>query len=45
MGSEYTNAHNQDVPWWKEDRRDFSEREEKMLEQREVYKLQTKDRG
>jgi hypothetical protein len=46
LESEYPNAHNQDVPWWwKEDRRDLREREEKVLEQREVYKLQTVDHG
>jgi hypothetical protein len=44
LESEYPNAHDQDVPWWwKEDRRDFREREEKVLEQREVYELQTVD--
>jgi hypothetical protein len=46
LKSEYPNAHDQDVPgWWKEDRRDLREREEKMLKQREVYKLQTVDHG
>jgi len=46
LESEYPNAHDQDVPWWwKEDRRNLREREEKMLEQREVYKLQTVDHG
>nr|WP_235010836.1 hypothetical protein [Halobellus limi] len=46
MESEYLNAHDQDVPWWwKEDRRDLREREEKVLEQRERYKLQTEDHG
>ena len=46
LESEYPNGHNQDVPWWwKEDRRDLREREEKLLEQREVYKLQTVDHG
>ncbi|MEF8821631.1 MAG: hypothetical protein V5A52_05090 [Halovenus sp.] len=46
LESEYPNAHDQDVPWWwKEDRRDLREREEKVLEQREVYKLQTVDHG
>jgi len=44
LKSEYPNAHDQDVPWWwKEDRRDLREREEKVLEQREVYTLQTVD--
>ncbi len=46
LESEYPNGHDQDVPWWwKEDRRDLREREEKLLEQREVYKLQTVDHG
>ena len=46
LESEYPNAHDQDVPWWwKEDRRNLREREEKVLEQREVYKLQTVDHG
>jgi hypothetical protein len=46
LESEYPNAHDQDGPWWwKEDRRDLREREEKVLEQREVYKLQTVDHG
>ena len=46
LESEYPNAHDQDVPWWwKEDRRDLREREEKVLEQHEVYKLQTVDHG
>ena len=33
------------MPWWywKKDGRDLRECEEKMLEQREVYKLQTVD--
>ena len=43
---EYPKAADQDVPWWwKESRRDLREREEKILEQREVYKLQTVDHG
>jgi hypothetical protein len=46
LESEYPNAHDQDVPWWwKEDRADLREREEKVLEQREAYKLQTVDHG
>ena len=44
LESEYPNVHNQDVPWWwKEDHRNLREREQKVLEQREVYKLQTVD--
>jgi len=46
LESEYPNAHDQNVLWWwKEDRRDLREREEKVLEQREVYTLQTVDHG
>ncbi|MCF2166516.1 hypothetical protein KVP04_02165 [Halobacterium salinarum] len=46
LESEYPKAADQDVPWWwKESRRDLREREEKILEQREVYKLQTVDHG
>ncbi|MDL0132047.1 hypothetical protein PNP59_14155 [Halobacterium salinarum] len=46
LESEYPNAHDQDVPWWwKEDRHDLREREENILEQREVYTLQTVDHG
>ncbi len=44
LESEYPNGHDQDVLWWwKKDRRDLCEREEKLLEQREVSKLQTVD--
>jgi len=46
LESEYPNAADQDVPWWwREDRRNLREREEKVLEQREVYTLQTVDHG
>ena len=46
LESEYPNANNQAIPWWwKEDRHDLREREEKILEQREVYNLQTVDHG
>lgn len=46
LESEYPKAADQDVPWWwKESRHDLREREEKVLEQREVYKLQTVDHG
>ena len=46
LESEYPNAHDQNVPWWwEEERRNLREREEKVLEQREVYKLQTVDHG
>ncbi|MFC7200768.1 hypothetical protein [Halospeciosus flavus] len=46
LESEYPKATDQDVPWWwKENRHDLREREERVLEQREVYKLQTVDHG
>ncbi|NGM71417.1 hypothetical protein G6M89_20880 [Natronolimnobius sp. AArcel1] len=46
LESEYANVHDQDVPWWwKEDRSELRERKEKILEQREVYRLQTVDHG
>jgi hypothetical protein len=46
LESAYPNANDQSVPWWwKEDRRNLREREEKVLEQREVYTLQTVDHG
>ena len=46
LESEYPGADDTDVPWWwKEDRRDLREREGKVLEQREVYRLQTIDHG
>ena len=46
LESEYPKAADQDVPWWwAESRHDLREREEKVLEQREVYTLQTIDHG
>ena len=46
LESVYPNAHDQDVPWWWiESRANLREREEKILEQREGYKLQTVDHG
>jgi len=46
LESAYPGAADQDVPWWwKENRCDLREREEKILEQREVYRLQTIDHG
>ena len=46
LESEYPSAADQDVPWWwKESRRDLREREEKILEQLEVYRLQAVDHG
>ena len=44
--SEYPDAADHDVPWWwRENRQELREREEKVLEQREVYRLQTVDHG
>lgn len=46
LESEYPSAADQEIPWWwKENRCDLREREEKILEQREVYWLQTVDHG
>jgi len=46
LESEYPSAADQDVPWWwNESRQDLRERVEKILEQREVYRLQTVDHG
>ena len=46
LESEYPNAANQKVPWWwKERREELREREEKIVEQRETYRLQTVDHG
>ena len=46
LESEYPQAADQDVPWWwREGRCDLREREEKILEQLKVYKLQTVDHG
>ena len=44
--SEYPEASDQPVPWWwAENRDELRFREEKILEQREVYRLQTVDHG
>jgi hypothetical protein len=46
LESDYPKAADQDVPWWwKETRCDLRERAEKILEQREVHRLQTVDHG
>jgi hypothetical protein len=46
LESEYPNVDNTDVPWWwNEGRRSLREREERILEQREVYKLEVIDHG
>ncbi|NHN46485.1 hypothetical protein G9464_02565 [Halostella sp. JP-L12] len=46
LASAYPDAADQDVPWWwGEDRADLREREEKLLEGREEYILQTVDHG
>lgn len=46
LESEYPEANNCSVPWWwAETRDDLRLREEKILEQREVFHLQTVDHG
>jgi len=46
LESEYPNAHDRDVPWWwAADRTALRQREEKVLEQGDVYRLQTVDHG
>jgi hypothetical protein len=46
LESEYPEASDQPVSWWwAENRDDLRFREEKILEQREVYRLQTVDHG
>lgn len=46
LESEYPSAADLDVPWWwKESRQEIREREEKILEQGDVYQLQTVDHG
>ncbi len=46
LKSEYPRATDQEVPWWwTEERGVLREREEKLVEQREEYRLQTIDHG
>ena len=46
LSSEYPATNDQTVPWWwAEDRDDLRLREEKILEQREVFRLETVDHG
>ncbi|AEM57274.1 hypothetical protein HISP_08525 [Haloarcula hispanica N601] len=46
LETEYPCAADQDIPWWwAVDRCDLRERQEKLLEQREVFSLQTVDHG
>lgn len=46
LKSEYPNAHDRDVLWWWDgDHVALRQREEKMLEQGDVYRLQTVDHG
>ncbi|MFC5973401.1 hypothetical protein ACFPYI_18890 [Halomarina salina] len=46
LESEYPEANDRPVPWWwAENRGDLRFREEKILEQREVFRLQTVDHG
>jgi hypothetical protein len=44
--TEYPDADDRSVPWWwAESREDLRLREEKLLEQREVFNLKTVDHG
>lgn len=46
LETEYPAADDQRVPWWwAESRTELREREEKVVEQREVYRLETVDHG
>ena len=46
LESDYPDASDQSVPWWwQESRADLRERQEKILEQREVFRLQAVDHG
>ena len=46
LESEYPQTADQDIPWWwQKTRHELRERAEKLLEQREVYRLQTIDHG
>jgi hypothetical protein len=46
LESEYPETNDRSIPWWwAENRDDVRVREEKILEQREVYRLQTVDHG
>jgi hypothetical protein len=45
MNSEYPEANDRTIPWWAENRDDLRLRREKILEQREVFRLETVDHG
>ena len=46
LKSEYPETNDRDVPWWwAENRNDLRLRQEKILEQREVFNLETVDHG
>jgi hypothetical protein len=46
LTSEYPEANDRTIPWWwAENRDDLRLREEKILEQREVFRLETVDHG
>ena len=46
LASEYPNTNDQSVPWWwAESRHDIRFRQEKILHQREVFRLKTVDHG
>ena len=45
LNSEYPEANDRTIPWWAENRDDLRLREEKILGQREVFRLETVDHG
>ncbi|ERG91447.1 MAG: hypothetical protein J07HQW1_01481 [Haloquadratum walsbyi J07HQW1] len=45
LNSEYPEANDRTIPCWAENRDDLRLREEKILEQREVFRLETVDHG
>jgi hypothetical protein len=46
LASEYPEANDRSIPWWwAENRDDLRLREEKILKQREVFRLETVDHG
>jgi len=46
LNSEYPRTNDCTIPWWwAENRDDLREREEKILEQREVFRVETVDHG
>ncbi|ERG92642.1 MAG: hypothetical protein J07HQW1_02687 [Haloquadratum walsbyi J07HQW1] len=45
LASDYPEATDRTIPQWAEDRDDLRFREEKILEKREVFRLETVDHG